>query len=229
MTEWAAQEQVPPVTFSNIPASRGELHDALNVLLQSLDYAQIHQEAQYWEHQAGLDTLADTSNITIADHLRDELMSLFDFDINAVMSSKAPASRVGHAKVRTSMTILALWRIAVTFDANIQPTKYLPSNFSGETAHPAPNPSTQAITSRDDLPTAASLSKAEKGKRRVMPKTAPPDDEPLAQASAPRDDLFHAASLPKAEKGKHRVMPGDVETFLSEVYAESIASSMASM
>ena len=85
-------------------------------------------------HQAGLDALADTPNITTADHLRDELMSLFDFDINAVMSSKAPASRVGHAKVRTSMTILALWRIAVTFGAKIQPTTYLPSDFSGETA-----------------------------------------------------------------------------------------------
>ena len=87
-----------------------------------------------------------------------------------------------------------------------------------------PNSSTQAITSRDDLSTAASLSKAEKGKRMVMPETAPP----LTQASTPRDDLFHAASLPKAEKGMRRVMPGDVETFLSEVYAEAIASSMAS-
>ena len=82
-----------------------------------------------------------------------------------------------------------------------------------ETAPPDDEPVTQASISRDDLPTAASMSNAEMDNRRTMPEKAPPNDEPLTQASSSRDDLPTAASLPRSEKGKRRTMPEKKCTF----------------
>ena len=96
------------------------------------------------------------------------------------MSSEAPTSRRGNAQVRTTMTNLALCRKAVTFD--IQPTTYLPSDFSGETAHPAQT---------GPLPPLCLRRRWTSG---VMPET---DDEPFTYASTSRDDPPNAASLPK--------------------------------
>ena len=171
------------------------------MLIQSLDYPHVHEEAHYWVHQVGTEALANTQNITIADSLRDEVINIFDVDIDEIMSSEAPTSRGGNAEVRTTMTILALCRIAVTFGVNLQPTTYLPGDLPRKTAHTSPK---RSNTSVDDLPTAAS----EKDKRRVMPES---DEEALTPASSPRDDLPTAAS----EKDKLMVMPKSDEEALT--------------
>ena len=77
-----------------------------------------------WVHQACLDAIADTPNIITADNLHDEVMSQFDFDIDKKISSEFPTSRRGNAQMGTTMTILALCRIALKFGANIQPTTF---------------------------------------------------------------------------------------------------------
>ena len=220
VTEWAAsaREKVPHVTFSNMPESRDELTDALIVLLESLDYAQIHEEAQYWVHQAGIDALAETANIDIADSLRDELQRLFDFDIDAMWGSETPRSRGGNPAVHTVMTVLGLCRIATTFGASLQPTHCKAHKRKQRVIY-------DSSTSGEDLDHAASAPKGKEAKRRV--KTDSRQAPPVDDSSPSGDDLPHAVSLPKAEKGKRRVMPEDVEHALSQINPEAIVSSMA--
>ena len=166
----------PIITFSNLPETRSRLIDALQVLLESLDYEQMHQEAQYWVHQVDIQAFREqTTNIEIADQLRDELISRFQFDINEVIASEAPTSRGGNPQVRSMIEVVAVCRIDTTFGASIQPTIRLTSPnrtdpMASEQTRSAALVSWPTLAfEKDDVPPAVQITKAEKGKRRLMP------------------------------------------------------------